>query len=62
MRKTEKDVPREPENTIHVEEMHEDDHKAHKEHYDTANQAHHVSIRKRDRMDKEEKERLTKKN
>ena len=61
-RKTEKEVPREPENTIHVEDMHEDDHKAHEQHYGTANHAHQVSIRKRNRMDKEEKERLTKKN
>lgn len=61
-RKTESEVPREPANTIDMEDMHDDDHKKHKEHYASARDAHKVSIRKRDRLDREEKARLIKKN
>jgi hypothetical protein len=62
VKKTEDDVPREPHNTIDMEDMHEDDHTGHKVHYKSAKIHHGVSIRKRDRMDREEMARLTKKN
>lgn len=61
-RKTEVDVPREPEHTIHSEDMHPDDHALHEQHHAAAREAHHASIRKRDRMDREERERELKKN
>lgn len=62
VRKTEREVPREPENTIHSTDMHEDDHKMHAAFYEEAKHQHGVSIRKRNRMDREEKERLIRKN
>lgn len=51
------EVPREPAHTIHEEDMHPDDHKQHEVHYDAAYTAHHQSIKKRERMDREERER-----
>lgn len=61
-RKTEKEVPREPEHTIHTEDMHPDDHVEHEKHYGVAKTAHLTSIRKRDRMDREERQRERRKN
>jgi len=56
-RKTHEDVPREDPNTIHEEKMHPDDHEQHEEYHERARTAHYTSIRKRERMDREEKER-----